>query len=317
MAITVRELDESDLELVMNWRMDPDVTQYMNTNPKLTIEGQRQWLASLQQNEKVIYWIIEQNGEPVGIIDLFDIDWESRTSSWGYYIGEKKARSLKLAISLEMSLYDYVFDVLGLDELHNEVFSLNSGVIKLHQACGSHIVKEVKGEVEKEGILYDITHISITKNEWNKIKLSKKYDHINFDFLLIPHHIGYAVADIQDALCKFKQLGFYQCSKVYCDTDRNVKIVFIKNMLNNLDIELIAPLNSGKSPVTDLLKEKKNVSNPYHICYSVKSIEKSIAILKKRGFVLTTFPAKAVALEGKNVVFLLNKEVGLIELVEI
>lgn len=197
MSITLRKIQEYDLEMIMNWRMDSDITRYMNTNPKLTLEGQRKWLASLETNDKVMNWIIEQNSKSIGLICLTDIDWEGKTSSWGYYIGKKDERSLKLAISLEMSLYDYVFDVLNFTELHSEVFSLNSGVVKLHIVCGSHITKEVKGEIEKEGVKYDITHMCITKEEWNKIRFTNTYEKINYDIGIIPHHTGYTDVDIK------------------------------------------------------------------------------------------------------------------------
>lgn len=180
MGASLRKIKEDDLEMIMNWRMDPDITRYMNTNPKLTLEGQKKWLSALQNDDKVQYWVIESDGIPVGLINLADIDWERKESSWAYYIGEKKYRTLKLAISLEMSLYDYVFDVLNLKELHSEVLSLNEGVVKLHIACGSHIVKEVQAEVEKEGVWYDVTHLCITKEEWDSIRKRKKYENINF-----------------------------------------------------------------------------------------------------------------------------------------
>ena len=181
MSVTLRKIQDHDLTKIMNWRMDPDITRYMNTNPKLTLEGQKKWLASLENNNEVKNWMIEKNSKPVGLIYLTDIDWEKKTSSWGYYIGEKAERSLKLAVSLEMSLYDYVFDVMNFDKLHSEIFSLNSGVVKLHLLCGSYITEEIKGEVEKEGVKYDVIHMSITKEDWHKIRLTKKYEKINYN----------------------------------------------------------------------------------------------------------------------------------------
>jgi UDP-4-amino-4,6-dideoxy-N-acetyl-beta-L-altrosamine N-acetyltransferase len=181
MRVTLRKIQDSDLEKIMNWRMDSDITRYMNTNPKLTLEGQRQWLVSLEKNDETMQWLVENNSKSIGLIYLNDIDWENKISSWGYYIGEKRERSLELAISLEMSLYDYVFDVLRFNELHSEVFSLNAGVVKLHLVCGSHITKEVEREVEKEGVWYDVTHMSITKEEWDRIRISKKYQKVNYD----------------------------------------------------------------------------------------------------------------------------------------
>lgn len=181
MSITLRDIREDDLEMIMCWRMDPDITRYMNTDPQLTLANQKKWLKFLKNNNCVMYWIVEIDEIPVGLINLAGIDWEKKESSWGYYIAKKNFRSLNLAISLEMSLYDYVFDVLKFEVLHNEVFSLNAGVIKLHLACGSHITEEIKGAIEKAGVVYDITHMSITKDEWNQIRWIKKYERVNFD----------------------------------------------------------------------------------------------------------------------------------------
>lgn len=186
MATTLRKITEDDLERIMNWRMSETVTRYMNTNPRLTIEGQKKWLASLDENDKVKYWMIEVDGTPAGLVNLADINWAEGNSSWGYYIGEETLRSLKLAISLEMSLYDYVFDVLGFSEIHNEVFKQNEGVWKLHAACGCRIVKVVGGEVEKEGVAYDIVHMSLTKDEWYALRDKKKYEKINYDIIPSP-----------------------------------------------------------------------------------------------------------------------------------
>ena len=104
MATTLRLITENDLEMIMNWRMSESVSHFMNTNPKLTIEGQKKWFASLEKNDNVRNWLIEVDGVPAGMINLADIDWENGNSSWGYYIGEERLRSLRLAVSLEMSL---------------------------------------------------------------------------------------------------------------------------------------------------------------------------------------------------------------------
>lgn len=180
MSFSVRPIIENDLEMIMNWRISPEVTRYMNTNPKLTIEGQRKWFYSLKEKDDVKYWIIEVDGAPAGVINLADIDYEKKNTSWGYYVGEKTLRSMQLAISLELSLYDYVFEKLDLDEVHGEVFTLNGGVIKLHQLCGCQIAKIVKGEVDKEGVKYDVTHLSLTRSIWEQNKSKYRYEKIEF-----------------------------------------------------------------------------------------------------------------------------------------
>lgn len=180
MGVTVGPISEDDLEMIRIWRMLPEVTTYMNTNPKLTIEGQRKWFHSLKDDSTVKYWLIKVDTRPAGLIYLMNIDYTAKNASWGYYIGEKNLRSMQLAISLELSLYNYVFEEMGFEEIHDEVFSLNGGVIKLHQLCGCRIVKIVEGEVEKEGVRYSVTHLSLTRDEWETNKEKYRYEKIDF-----------------------------------------------------------------------------------------------------------------------------------------
>ena len=79
-------------------------------------------------------------------------------------------------------------------------------------------------------------------------------------------------------------------------------------------MELIAPVDET-SPVSKVLQ--RNGVSTYHICYSVESISDAITELRKQKYILISKPAGATAFEGHPVVFLYNKEVGLIELVEL
>jgi UDP-4-amino-4,6-dideoxy-N-acetyl-beta-L-altrosamine N-acetyltransferase len=180
MTYSVREIEKYDLERIAKWRMLPEVTKYMPTDPVIDLKKQPQWLKWVKESDNLKKWIIEVDKTPIGVISLSDIDMEKKSCSWGYYIGNKALSSLKLVFSLEMSLYDYVFDSLGLKELHNEVFTINKGVVQIHLACGSWIEKVTENEVEKNGKFFNVSHMSITKDKWNEIKGSKKYEKIKF-----------------------------------------------------------------------------------------------------------------------------------------
>ena len=180
MSIHLREIREEDLELIMQWRMDPDITRYMNTDPKLTPEGQRKWFRAISEDTDVLYWLIEIEGQPAGVINLTGLNRPSGSLGWAYYVGEKRLRSMKAALALEMNLYDYVFDVLGKNELGGDIFTLNKGVIQLHLLCGSQIMEEKKNHVCKSGRYYDVTFMHMTAQRWQEIRHSKKYEKISF-----------------------------------------------------------------------------------------------------------------------------------------
>ena len=320
-SIILRTIVEDELMMIMNWRMSETVTRYLNTNPKLTIEGQRKWFASLSNNEKVRNWMIEVDGTPAGIINLADIDFGARTTSWGYYIGEESLRSLRLAISLEMSLYDYCFDILGLEEVHNEVLKVNEGVWKIHVACGCKIVRIGSAEVEKEGIKYDVVHLSIHKGEWYNLRTEKQYEKLNFDIFqdkiegMDLHHIGIAVSDLKRSILAYKGLGWVWDERIIEDTTRNIRLAFLRRDNSGEVIELVCPVNE-KSPVSNTLHIMKKVASPYHLCYEVQSVERMVQILKGRGYILTDGIKPAIAFGNRRIAFMLNREAGLIELLE-
>lgn len=180
MSVTLRDIREDDLERIMNWRMAEEITRYMNTNPKLTLEGQVKWLASVQNNSDVRYWLIEIDGEPAGVLNLTGLDKPDGNLGWAYYVGEKRLRSLKTALALEMSMYDHALITLGKKAVYSDVFTLNEGVIQLHKLCGCEVVEERKNAVEKEGVWYDVTYMRMTAENWVKLRESKKYERIVF-----------------------------------------------------------------------------------------------------------------------------------------
>jgi methylmalonyl-CoA/ethylmalonyl-CoA epimerase len=133
------------------------------------------------------------------------------------------------------------------------------------------------------------------------------------------HHIGYAVKDIEKSFKVFSLLNYVKESSIIEDFERNIKIQFIRNCKTR--IELIQTLDKNKkSPVDFLFKGSfffPGNGIPYHICYSVKDMDKAIEKLNKNErYIIIQPKSKAVALEGKNVAFLLQKDIGIIELLE-
>lgn len=181
MNVTMTRLREEDLEMVMDWRMRPYVTEFMNTDPVLTIEKQRAWFNRIKDRENQINWIIRVEDEPVGFINVFDIDKTNSRCSWGYYIAEKKARSLQLALYLEWSLYDYVFDILKLHKLCNETFAENKQVIKLHIMCGGKEDGVMRDHIFKNGVYHDVSVGSILADDWFEKRKNTKYEKYHFE----------------------------------------------------------------------------------------------------------------------------------------
>ena len=167
MSVTLRKVAEGDLEQIMRWRMDPEITRYIRsvTDPF---------------EPYVSYWIIEIDGTAAGVINYTGLTNPTGDLGWAYYVGEKKLRSIQTALALEMSMYDHAFLDLGKNAVYSDVFTLNQGVIQLHKICGCEVVEEKKAHVVKNGAAYDVTYMRMTAEHWKEIRDSKKYEHIVF-----------------------------------------------------------------------------------------------------------------------------------------
>ena len=128
------------------------------------------------------------------------------------------------------------------------------------------------------------------------------------------HHIGIATHNIVATVKYYTDAG-YTASEIIYDPIQNVSICFLSKKEQPL-IELVAPPSTAdtESPVSKIIK-KSGVSL-YHICYEVNDIETAIFQLKKKKYLPLSIPVNAVAFDNKKIVFLYNRDVGLIELLE-
>lgn len=74
----------------------------------------------------------------------------------------------ELAVYLECSLYDCVFDVLKLHKLCNETFVENAQVVQLHI-------------IYKNGTCYDVSVGSILASEWFEERKNTEYERFEFE----------------------------------------------------------------------------------------------------------------------------------------
>lgn len=124
------------------------------------------------------------------------------------------------------------------------------------------------------------------------------------------HHVGYLVKNIEKALNSFVLLGYMIETKTVQDNDRQAYMAMIR--MGKTRVELIQPYKG--SPLEELLKRYNNA--PYHICYKCSNIDQMQEQLTKNGFFLLQKSEPAILLDNKKVCFMVNRDIGMIELVE-
>lgn len=172
MTCRLRNLCEDDLERVRQWRMAPEVTRHMYTDPEITPEQQQAWFERISRSSRDRVWVIDTvpDHQPVGVLSLSDIDVDHRRCSWAYYLGSEAARGRGLAKVLELNIYRYVFEVLALNSLWCEVLAENNRVVKLHERFGSKVEGILRQHVRKNGTTHDVVRMAVLASDWPQIR---------------------------------------------------------------------------------------------------------------------------------------------------
>ena len=176
-----RKIKQEDLEKIMNWRMMPEITKYMNTDPQLTLEGQQKWFEKISKKENEFHWVLEVDEEPIGYVSLVDWDKHNNIIHTGVYIAVKEKRSMVLAVNLQLSMYEFAFEKLGVNKVSMEILGNNKNVISLNERLGAVREGILRQEIKKGEDYYDLYLLGVLKQEWQQIKNKIKYSTIEFE----------------------------------------------------------------------------------------------------------------------------------------
>ena len=181
MKLEFCKLSEEHLGMVRNWRISPEVSGSMYTDPKITPEHQKKWYEEIKKDPTKKYWIVGLNGEYVGVVCLLNIDLINKRCLWAYYLGETSARGKGVGKQIELNILSYVFDDLKLNKLCYEVLAFNDLVVKIHQKYGAKIEGVLRQHIYKNGEFYDVIVMGILKEEWDKIKEKMEFTKIRIE----------------------------------------------------------------------------------------------------------------------------------------
>jgi UDP-4-amino-4,6-dideoxy-N-acetyl-beta-L-altrosamine N-acetyltransferase len=160
-------LTEADLELVLRWRVSPDVTRFMTTDIEYNLENQKLWFTKIRGDESAKYWKIMLDEKPIGVINLVDIDHIHRRCSVGYYIGDLACRSIGFMIP--PYIYNYAFYNLGMHKIYGEVLDGNDNLLKMHKLHGWREVGIFKDHVFKYGKFSDVYIVELLSESWKRL----------------------------------------------------------------------------------------------------------------------------------------------------
>ena len=124
------ELNYDEKLMVLEWRNHPSIKKWMFTKEPISLENHLNYIDSLSSRDDRVYFLVKNNEEAVGVIDLTDIDMLNKKAEIGLYVKPNLKGMGKL---LMQRIITYAFNTLELSSLISEVFEENNSAIKLYK----------------------------------------------------------------------------------------------------------------------------------------------------------------------------------------
>jgi RimJ/RimL family protein N-acetyltransferase len=177
--LTLRAIEESDLELLHKWANDP-VTQdgIGEIHFPSSMDFHKTWFQSLKNdhlNQRFVVDTLESG--IIGISSIVNIDWRNRHAWHGLVIGESGHRGKGFGVDAIMATMRYAFEELNLERLDGSMIEYNNQSILTY--CGKRLGWKEEGRRRnyffRKGRYWDQIIVGVTKQDYQELLETTNY----------------------------------------------------------------------------------------------------------------------------------------------
>lgn len=144
--VTLREVQEQDLDQLRHWRNSPAVSEFMLSQDPITEEQQNAWFKKVQRDKKQQHFVICYKNQAIGSANIKVTQGESVEAASvvepGLYIADERYRSNILAFAPSLLLNDYCFEQLQVQHLKAVVMAGNTAAVNYNKKLGYRLAYE-------------------------------------------------------------------------------------------------------------------------------------------------------------------------------
>ncbi|MCX6827209.1 MAG: UDP-4-amino-4,6-dideoxy-N-acetyl-beta-L-altrosamine N-acetyltransferase [candidate division Zixibacteria bacterium] len=171
----LRPMAENDLEQVLEWRNSDRIRINMYTDHVINMDEHRKWFTRVSQTKQSFHYIFELHHNPIGVINVNNLDRVNGRCVWGFYLGDATAPKGSGSAMGYFGLEE-IFKKLGFRKVVGEAFAFNEESIRFHRRLGFIEEGQFRQHVLKAGRYEDIICFGLLYDDWQLIKnkLGKK-----------------------------------------------------------------------------------------------------------------------------------------------
>lgn len=170
-ACLIRQMNESDLPMVLAWRNHPEIRKFMFTQHQISRDEHRLWFAKASLNESIQLLIVEEDKNAIGYVQFSKVS-DGGVSDWGFYArpGAPKGSGRKLGV---MAL-NYAFGHLRIHKVCGHAIAGNVASISFHQSLGFTLEGVLRDQQRIQNAYHDLHCFGLLACDWLPCKFNKE-----------------------------------------------------------------------------------------------------------------------------------------------
>jgi RimJ/RimL family protein N-acetyltransferase len=166
--VRLRAVERVDLPIFVKWINDPEVTQFLELNPPMSLEDEEKWFVSLQKSEDKVFSIDTMEGKLIGNVGLIKLNWKDRSVLMGIMIGEKELWNLGYGTDAIETLLRYLFQELAMNRVYLIADERNARALHCYEKLGFKKEGVLRQNRYKNGAYTNDVMMSLLKDEWKE-----------------------------------------------------------------------------------------------------------------------------------------------------
>lgn len=134
-GLRLARLTADKIEMVRQHRNAPEVQRFMVWRGHITPAMQQRWFASVD-NDRNYYFVLNKDGQDIGLMNIKDIDREAGTGEKGSLIWDTASRGQHIGTKASLMLLDFAFDTLCLECVRIHVLRSNPRSLAMYAKFG-------------------------------------------------------------------------------------------------------------------------------------------------------------------------------------
>lgn len=164
--IQLRAIERDDLPRYVQWLNDPTVLEFFGRFVPMSLIQEQQWYEQMLQDESVVNFATEYEGQHIGGAGFNHIDRQNRSAEVGLFIGLTGLWDKGLGREVLETLIRFGFEEMDLNRIYLRVFAENKRAVHLYEKVGFEHEGRWRQAEYRRGRHHDVLWMSILREEW-------------------------------------------------------------------------------------------------------------------------------------------------------